>query len=306
MSVDVLQSKIRKMKNPTMVCLCPSYGDLPERIRTEAAEQYGQTLKAAAESCRVFSEGILDALADLVPAVSVESGCYLAYGQDGAAALESVLAYARRKGYYVLLDAMRADIGSAAENLAQACFGGIAVGDEKFTPYVCDGVLLNGYLGSDSVRPFTQFCAEGKNVFLIARSSNKSAREMQDLISGDRVVYQVMADLAMRWSIDLFGKNGYSEIGLAVGATNPHVLQRLREKYDRLFFLVPGYGAQGGRAADAAVAFDKFGHGAIVMAGRSILNAWKKQESDGKDYQTQAQDAALRMREQLLGYVTII
>ena len=198
MSVDVLQSKIRKMKNPTMVCLCPSYGDLPERIRTEAAEQYGQTLKAAAESCRVFSEGILDALADLVPAVSVESGCYLAYGQDGAAALESVLAYARRKGYYVLLDAMRADIGSAAENLAQACFGSIAVGDEKFTPYVCDGVLLNGYLGSDSVRPFTQFCAEGKNVFLIARSSNKSAREMQDLISGDRVVYQVMADLAMQ------------------------------------------------------------------------------------------------------------
>ena len=95
-------------------------------------------------------------------------------------------------------------------------------------------------------------------------------------------------------------------IGLAVGATNPRVLQRLREKYDRLFFLVPGYGAQGGRAADAAAAFDKFGHGAIVMAGRSILNAWKKQESDGKDYQAQAREAALRMREQLLGYVTVI
>ena len=160
---------------------------------------------------------------------------------------------------------MRADIGSAAENLAQACFGGIAVGDSRFAPYACDGILLNGYLGGDSVRPFTQFCANGKNVFLIARSSNKSAREVQDLIAGDRLVYQVIADLAMRWSIDLFGKNGYSEIGLAVGATNPRVLQRLREKYDRLFFLVPGYGAQGGRAADAAAAFDKFGHGAIVM-----------------------------------------
>ncbi len=306
MSVDVLQSKIRKMKNPTMVCLCPSYDDLPEEIRREAAEQYGQTLKAAAESLRVFSFGILDALAELVPAVSVESGCYLALGRDGAAAMEDVLAYAAKKGYYVLLDAMRADIGSAAENLAQACFGGIAVGDSRFAPYACDGILLNGYLGSDSVRPFTQFCANGKNVFLIARSSNKSAREVQDLIAGDRLVYQVIADLAMRWSIDVFGKNGYSEIGLAVGATNPRVLQRLREKYDRLFFLVPGYGAQGGRAADAAAAFDKFGHGAIVMAGRSILNAWKKQESDGKDYQAQAREAALRMREQLLGYVTVI
>lgn len=109
--------------------------------------------------------------------------------------------------------------------MARACFGGIQVGEQTFTPYACDGVLMTGYLGSDSVKPFTQYCKDGKNVFIIARSSNKSAREVQDLLSGDRVVYQVMADLAMRWSLDQFGKNGYSEIGIAAAATNPAVLR---------------------------------------------------------------------------------
>ena len=115
---------------------------------------------------------------------------------------------------------------------------------------------------------------------------------MQDLLSGDRVVYQVMADLAMRWSTGLFGTNGYSEIGIAVGATNRPVLETLRRKYDRLFFLVPGYGAQGAGAKDAQFAFDRMGHGAAIMAGRSILYAFRKQDGDGQDYQQAALQAA--------------
>ena len=142
-------------------------------------------------------------------------------------------------------------------------------------------------------------------MFLLTRSSNKSAREVQDLLSGDRVVYQVMADLAMRWSTDLFGTNGYSQIGLAVGATNPQILARLRDRYDRLFFVVPGYGAQGAGAKDAQYAFDKFGHGAAVMAGRSILNAWQK-TGDADNYAQLAREAAEKMRRQLSGYVTVI
>ena len=113
-----------------------------------------------------------------------------------------------------------------------------------------------------------------------------------------------MADLAMRWSTDRFGKYGYSEIGIAAAATNPAVLRTLREKYDRLFFLVPGYGTQGGSAKDVQYAFDKLGHGAVVMAGRSVIYAWQRQD-DG-DYQTCARDAALRMREQILAYTTVI
>lgn len=192
--------------------------------------------------------------------------------------MQQVLNYATQKGYYVLLDAMRCDIAPNAELLAQSCFGLIQVGDYGYRPYVCDGVLLSSYLGSDAVKPFTRFCAEGRNVFLLAHSSNKSAREVQDLLSGDRVVYQVMADLAMRWSTDLFGTNGYSEIGLVVGANNVPVLQSIRRRYDRLFLLVPGFGAQGAGAKDVQYAFDRMGHGAVVMAGRSILYAYLKRK----------------------------
>ena len=156
------------------------------------------------------------------------------------------------------------------------------------------------------MKPFTRFCAEGRNVFLLAHSSNKSAREVQDLLSGDRVVYQVMADLAMRWSTDLFGTNGYSEIGLVVGANNVPVLQSIRRRYDRLFLLVPGFGAQGAGAKDVQYAFDRMGHGAVVMAGRSILYAYLKKETDEHEYAQAARNAAQKMREQILTYITVI
>ena len=254
MSIDALQSKIRKMKNPTMVCICPYYDQIPAYLRENARAEFGDTLRAAAEACRAFSCGILDALADIVPAVSVETACFTALGADGTTAMQQVLNYATQKGYSVLLDAMRCDIAPNAELLAQSCFGLIQVGDYGYRPYVCDGVLLSSYLGSDAVKPFTRFCAEGRNVFLLAHSSNKSAREVQDLLSGDRVVYQVMADLAMRWSTDLFGTNGYSEIGLVVGANNVPVLQSIRSHFAapvviHSAYRTPQYNAKVGGAA---------------------------------------------------------
>lgn len=306
MSVDVLQQKIRRLKNPTMVCLCPYYEQLPLFIREQAERTHGQTLRAAASAAQTFCEGILDALQGVVPAVSVESACFTALGADGVCAMQNVLAYAKQKEFYVLLDTMRCDITPNAELLAESCFGAIQIGENSYQPYPCDGVLLSSYLGSDAVKPFTKFCAGGKNVFLLAHSSNKSAREVQDLLSGDRVVYQVMADLAMRWSTNLFGANDYSEIGLAVGANNVPVLKNLRQRYDRLFFLVPGFGAQGAGAKDVQYAFDRMGHGAVVMAGRSILYAFRKKETDEKEYAQAAREAAMKMREQILGYITVI
>ena len=306
MAIDSLQEKIRKKKNPTMVCLCPTFPALPAGVKDAAMQAHGETLAGAAAAYEAFCRGILEALQDVVPAVSVVSGAFSALGADGVAAMQRVLAYARQLGYYVLLDLMRADLFCAAEDMAAACFGELSVGEERFTPYACDGILTTAYLGSDAIKPFTQYCKDGKNVFLIARSSNKSAREVQDLLSGDRMMYQVMADLAIRWSGECFGRNGYSEIGLAVGATNPAVLKQLRDKYDRLFFLVPGYGAQGGYAKDAAGAFDRFGHGAVVMAGRLITNAWQKHSETGEDYAQRAHEAAVKMREQLMGYVMVI
>lgn len=306
MAIDLLQQKIRKMNNPSMLCLCPTYEALPSAIREAAEREHGQTLLAAAAGYEAFCRTLLEELSEVMPAVSVVSGAFSALGADGVAAMQRVLSYAKELGYYVMLDLMRADLFGAAEDMAAACFGGVKIGENSFAPYACDGVLSTAYLGSDAIKPFTQYCKDGKNVFLIARSSNKSAREVQDLLSGDRLMYQVIADLAMRWSGENFSRSGYSEVGLAVGATNPSVLKRLREKYDRLFFLVPGYGAQGGYAKDAALAFDKFGHGAVVLAGRSITQAWQKHSQTGDDYRQRAREAAIKMRSSLAEHVMVI
>ncbi len=306
MAIDVLQEKIRKMKNPTMVGLDPILDLIPEHIRREAYAQYGETLKGAAEAYRVFCIGILDALKDVVPATKIQTGCFQALGHDGMAAMEQVIAHANELGYYVLMDTMRGDIDCTAQALADSYFGGVKVGNQSYLPYPCDAVLTNGYLGSDGIMPFTKYCKQGKNVFLLAKTSNKSSREVQDILSGDRIVYQVIMDLAMRWSTDMFGKFGYSEIGVAVSGNHPRILEDLRRKYDRLFFLVPGYGAQGANARDVQYAFDKFGYGAVVCSGRSIIYAYKKEGKDGKDYQNDALQEALRMKQSLSEFVTVL
>lgn len=307
MSIDVLQERIRKLKNPVMVGLDPYLPILPPHIVSEAFEEYGQTLRGAAEAYYRFCAELLDRLADIVPAVKIQSACFEALGADGIAQMQRITGYAKERGYYVLVDSMRADVGNVAEIYAQAMFGSVSVGETAHQLYHCDALTLNPYLGSDGVKPFLPYCKhDGKNIFLLLKTSNKSSHEVQDLLSGDRVVYTAMADLAMRWSTGLFGKNGYSEIGAVVGATFPQTMKLLREKYDRLFFLVPGYGAQGGTAKNVQFAFDRFGHGAIVTASRSIICAWQKTESDGRDFADRAADAALKMKNDIAKYVVIL
>lgn len=307
MSIDVLQERIRRSKAPVMVGLDPYLPILPPHIVREAFEEHGQTLHGAAEAYARFCTELLDALKDTVPAVKLQSACFEALGADGIAVMQRLSTYAKAQGYYVLIDSMRGDVGSVAEIYAQAMFGEVPVGETVQRLYDCDALTVNGYLGSDGIKPFLPYCKrDGKNIFLLLKTSNRSSREVQDLLSGDRVVYTAMADLVMRWSTDLFGKNGYSEIGAVVGATFPQTLKLLREKYDRLFFLVPGYGAQGGTAKNVQFAFDRFGHGAIVTASRSILCAWQKAGSDGTDYLTHAVAAAEKMKKEIARYVTVL
>lgn len=307
MSIAALQERIRRSKAPVMVGLDPYLPILPPHIVREAFEEHGQTLRGAAEAYARFCTELLDALKDAVPAVKLQSACFEALGADGIAVMQRLSVYAKELGYYVLIDSMRGDVGSVAEIYAQAMFGEVPVGETVHRLYGCDALTVNGYLGSDGIKPFLPYCKrDGKNIFLLLKTSNRSSREVQDLLSGDRVVYTAMADLVMRWSADLFGKNGYSEIGAVVGATFPQTLKLLREKYDRLFFLVPGYGAQGGTAKNVQFAFDRFGHGAIVTASRSILCAWQKAGSDGTDYLTHAVAAMEKMKKEIARYVTIL
>ena len=306
MSIDVLQSKIRKTKTPIMMGLDPTPEGVPPALLEEAFAAGGRDLTGLARGYESFCKGLLDAVKGTVPAVKVQSACFEALGAPGVAAMQEVLAYAKRKGFYVLLETMRTDVGHIAALTAQSVFGGISVGGETFLPYPCDGLVLNGYLGSDGIRPFLPWLKgeEPKNLFVVVKSSNRSSAEVQDLISGDRVIHQAMADLTLRWSTDLFGKCGYGEVGAVVGCLAPRVIQELRKRYDTLFFLVPGYGAQGGVAKHAAYAFDRLGHGAVVSASRSLTEAWKQEEAG--DYQEATRAAVEKMKRQLDAYVTVL
>ncbi len=162
-------------------------------------------------------------------------------------------------------------------------------------------------MGSDAIKPFLDQCvARNKSAFVLAKTSNPSSVELQDMVAGDRVVYTVMGDLIERWGKDTAGKYGYNALGAVVGATHPSVLKELRRRLEHTFFLVPGYGAQGGTAADVRCAFDELGRGAIVNASRSIMCAWKKTGKDGMDYQEAARAAAEQMRDELREYITIL
>lgn len=307
MSVDVLQDKIRKLKSPVMLGLDPYLPILPPHIVRDAFEAHGQTVEAAAAAYYRFCTELLHALAGIVPAVKLQSACFEALGAAGIAQMQRLSREATELGYYVLIDSMRGDVGSVAEIYAQAMFGTVPVGSEAHRLYECDALTVNSYLGSDSIKPFLPYCKQGgKNIFLLLKTSNRSSREVQDLLSGDRVIYTAMADLVMRWSEGLYGKYGYSEIGAVVGATFPQTMKLLREKYDRLFFLVPGYGAQGGTAKKVQYAFDRFGHGAIITASRSIICAWQAEGSDGTDYCDRAAAAAEKIRKDISKLVTIL
>ena len=288
-SVDTLQAKIRKKKNPTVVAM-----DLRENLLPKSCLEAANGDLAAAYIA--FGTAMLEALAPVIPAVKFNTAYYEVLGAAGMTALETLCKKAKALGLCVMVETNRCDPEAAAELAAQACFG---------PALDADAVCISAFSGSDGVRPYLPYCRDGeKSVFLLARTGNKSAREVQDLLSGDRVIHTVMMDLAMRWSTDLFEKSGYSRIGVVFGAADVHSLQTLRQRYDRLFFLVPGHGIQGLPVRDLRYAFDKFGHGAIVEAAGGILDAWQKVDSD--DYAGSAVAAAEKLRDDLARHVTVI
>lgn len=307
MSFDVLQDKIREKKNPTVAGLDARVEYVPPHILKKYTDQYGETLQAAALAVKEFDCGLIDALCDVVPAVKPQSAYFEMLGWQGMQVMEEVIAYARSKGMFVIADIKRGDIGTTATAYSEAWLGCTAVGSTDCPVFNADCVTLNGYMGSDSLNPFIETCRElDKCAFALVKTSNPSSCELQDMVAGDRVVYTVMGDLIERLAKDTVGKYGYSALGVVVGATHPGELKTLRRRLEKSFFLVPGYGAQGGTAEDVQYAFDRYGHGAIINASRSIMCAWKKTGKDGLDYQEAARSAAIQMRDEICAYVTVV
>jgi len=307
MSFDTLQDQIRAMKNPTVAGLDPKPEYVPPHILQACYEQYGATMEGAAEAVYRFNCGLMDALCGIVPAVKPQSAYYERLGWRGMEVLERTIRYAKEKGFFVIADVKRVDIGSTAQAYSEAWLGKTKVGDMELSAFGADCVTINGYMGSDAIKPFIDTCkAEDKCLFVLVKTSNPSSSELQDMVAGDRLVYKVMGDLTQRLGRDTAGKYGYTLTGAVVGATYPSDLRELRRRLEQTFFLVPGYGAQGGTAADVRHAFDELGRGAIVNASRSIMCAWQKTGKDGADYQEAARAAVEKMRDEIKQYVTIL
>ena len=306
MSFDVLQEKIIAKKNPTVAGLDPKPEQIPLHILKAAYAEHGETLAGAAEAVWQFNKGLIDALKDVVPAVKPQAAYYERLGWQGLAVMEKTIAYAKEQGLFVIADIKRGDIGSTAQAYADAWLGETQVGAAALTAFGADCVTLNGYMGSDTVGPFVDTCKKyDKCLFLLAKTSNPGSGELQNLTAGDKLVYQLLGDMAEKLGEGTVGKYGYSLAGAVTGATWPEELRELRARLPHTFFLVPGYGAQGGTAEDVQYAFDQDGRGAIVNASRSIMCAWQKTGKDGADFQEAARAAAETMRDAIGRYVTI-
>ena len=306
MSFDVLQDKIRLMKNPTVAGLDARIEYVPEHIRKAAYEQYGVGLKGAAEAIWQFNVGLIDALCDIVPAVKPQAAYYENLGWQGMEMLERTIKYAKEKGMFVIADIKRGDIGSTATAYAEGWLSGAPIEGQSFKSFDADCVTLNGYMGSDSIKPFLAAAKEeDKCAFVLVKTSNPGSGELQDQMIGDKTVYQVMGELNESIAAGTEGKYGYTMAGAVTGATYPAQIEALRASLNKTFFLVPGYGAQGGTAEDVKYAFDKFGHGAIVNSSRGIMCAWKKTGNNGLDFAEAARNAAIAMRDDIAQFVTV-
>lgn len=299
-----LIERIAQLQNPSVVGLDSLLDYIPQHIKEEKFAQYGDTFDAAAQAILAYNKEIIDAICDIVPAVKPQAAYYEMYSWQGMWALCETVKYAQEKGMIVIMDGKRNDIGSTMQAYAKAHLGVSEVNGKELSAFGSDMLTVNGYLGSDGIEPLLPICDEkDKGIFVLVKTSNPSSGELQDQKIGDKSIYETMGAMCEQWGEKTQNSYGYSRVGAVVGATYPQQLSEMRQKMPHTFFLVPGYGAQGGGANDVASAFDKNGLGAIVNSSRAILTAWKKAGTDGKDFAQQARKAALTMKEDIMGVV---
>ncbi len=304
-AIDKLIDKIKEMNNPTVIGLDPRYDIIPNCIKSK----YTQDLEGAGKAIIEFNKALIDATHDIIPAVKPQIAFYEMFGIPGMIAFEETCKYAKEKGMIVIADMKRGDIGTTAKAYSNAAIGKTKIGELNHSIFDVEFVTVNPYLGTDGVLPFVEDCKEyGKGIFILVKTSNKSSGEIQDLVTEDgEKIYVKLAKLVNEWGKDLVGKYGYSSISSVVGATYPEQLKELREVMPHSYFLIPGYGAQGGKADDIALGFDKNGLGGIVNASRSLICAYKseiwKDKFTEKQFAEATRAEAIRMRDELNGVI---
>lgn len=294
--IDKLIEKIEQKQNPTVVGLDTSFDYLPDEMR-EGVNNFA----GAADAIVAFNKKLVDAVADIVPAVKVQIAYYEMYGVEGMRVFYDTCRCAESKGLIVMTDAKRNDIGATAECYAKAYLGETAVGGKTYTAFDSHFLTVNGYLGSDGIKPFLGWMQKrDKGIFVLVKTSNKSSGELQDMkLENGKTVYEYMGALVEEWGKDSIGKYGYSDVGAVVGATHPVQAEILRREMPHTFFLIPGYGAQGGTADDLKVCFDKNGRGGIVNSSRGILCAYRQEKYKGLSFEEAARKACEDMKADL-------
>lgn len=302
---DRLAEQIKLKNNPTVMGLDPKLEYIPASIKEKHFSEEKEVSRAAAKSIIKFNKRLIDATFDIIPAIKPQLAYYEMYGLEGLRAFYETVAYAKEKGLLVIVDGKRNDIGTTAEAYATAYLGETDINGKTVEAFNADALTVNAYLGVDGIKPFIDLCEKNnKGIFALVKTSNPSSGQLQDLLLADgRTIYEAMADLVEQWGNTTIGKCGYSSVGAVVGATYPKQLAELRKRMPKAWILVPGYGAQGGKAADVAVAFDKNGFGAVINASRSLmcaykLDAWKDKYSSD-DFDKAARAEAERMRDDI-------
>ena len=319
--INKLIDSIRKTGAPIVVGLDPMLKYVPEHLKKRAFEEYGETMKGAAEAVWLFNKEIVDNIYDLIPAVKPQIAMYEQFGIEGLVVYQRTVDYCKEKGLVVIGDVKRGDIGSTSEAYAIGHLGKVQVGSKVCKGFDEDFITVNPYLGSDGVKPFVKVCKEEKKgIFVLVKTSNPSSGEFQDRLildasqddsqkadeahtSVSRPLYEVVGEKVAEWGADCMG-DSYSYVGAVVGATYPEQGKVLRKLMPKAFILVPGYGAQGGKGKDLVHFFNEDGLGAIVNSSRGIIAAYMQEDyaKYGAEHFAEASRAAvIAMRDDIAG-----
>ncbi len=294
--INRLVEEIKKKDAPVVVGLDPMLSYVPQKLKDEAYKEHGETLEGAAEAIWQFNKGIVDATCDLIPAVKPQIAMYEQFGLPGLTVFKRTVDYCKGKGLIVIGDIKRGDIGSTSGAYATGHIGKVTVGSKSYYGFDEDFITVNPYFGIDGVKPFVDVCKEEKRgIFILVKTSNPSSGDFQDKMVDGRPLYELVGEKVAQWGEEAMGDN-YSYVGAVVGGTYPQMGEVLRKIMPKTYILVPGYGAQGGKAEDLKPYFNEDGLGAIVNSSRGIICAYQqeKYERFGEEHFGEASRQAVK------------
>lgn len=286
MIIDKLYEE--SLKSPVCVGLDTRLEYLPDYLLLNEEMTPGEKITE-------FNKKIIDATADIAACYKVQIACYEALGLEGMKAYRDTVKYARGLGKIVIGDAKRGDIMSTADEYAKGHFTG---------DFEVDFLTVNAYMGEDAISPYYPYIEDlDKGLFVLVHTSNPSAQDFQeDSMYVGGMLYQKMADKVEEWGEKFRGDSGFSSIGAVVGLTYPLAFEMLQRSHPNTFFLIPGYGAQGGTGEDVADIL-KRGSCGVVNNSRGIITAHKKAHVEDESFVDPIRKAAVDMKEDIFQWL---